>query len=70
MVASTVSGYLRENPGADFIVAFLITLIIAAFIYPFTEDIANELTNFAFFSLLAGVILQALALRRSNKNSE
>ena len=66
-MASTVSRislYLRDNPGADFIAAFIITLIIVALIYPYTEDIANELTNFAFFSLVAGVILQALSLRR------
>jgi hypothetical protein len=58
---------IRENPGADFIAAFIITLIIVALIYPITKDIANELTNFAFFSLVAGVILQALALRRDKK---
>jgi len=29
-----------------------------------TADIANELANFVFFSLVAGVILQALTTRR------
>jgi hypothetical protein len=64
---SRVSDYLRENPGADFIAAFIIALVLAALIYPFGPDIANEIVNFAFFSLVAGVILQILSLRRSNK---
>ena len=63
-MGSRISQYIRENPGADFIAAFIVTMIIIALIYPLTQDIANELTNFAFFSLVAGVILQALALRR------
>ena len=67
---SRISSYIRENPGADFIAAFIVTLIIVALIYPFTEDIANELTNFAFFSLVAGVILQVLALRNRREKSE
>lgn len=66
---SRISLYIRENPGADFIAAFIVALIIVALIYPFAEDIANELTNFAFFSLVAGVILQALALRRDKEDS-
>ena len=65
---SRISLYIRENPGADFFAAFIVALIIVAFIYSFDEDIANELTNFAFFSLVAGVILQALALRRDRGN--
>ena len=68
-MGSRISRYIRENPGADFIAAFLITLIIVALIYPITENIANELTNFAFFSLVAGVILQFLTLRRIKKTS-
>ena len=66
---SRISLYIRENPGADFIAAFIVALIIVAFIYPFAEDIANELTNFAFFSLVVGVILQALALRRKKEDA-
>ena len=66
---SRFSLYIRENPGADFIAAFIVALIIVAFVYSFDKDIANELTNFAFFSLVAGVILQALALRRDKEDS-
>ena len=61
---------MRENPGADFIAAFIAALILVAFIYPFVPDIANEIVNFAFFSLVAGVILQILSLRRSSKPSD
>jgi len=68
-MGSRISSYIRENPGADFILAFIIMLIIVALIYPFTPDLANELTNFAFFSLVVGVILQALTLRPNKENS-
>jgi len=60
---SKISRYILQNPGGDFVAASIATLILVAFIYPFAEDIANELTNFGFFSLVAGVILQVLALR-------
>lgn len=69
VMSPRISRYLHENPGADFIAAFIITLIIVALIYPFAADIANELTNFAFFSLVAGVILQTLTLRRNKKRT-
>lgn len=66
---SRVRLYIQDNPGADFITAFILVLIIVAFIYPFDQDIANGLTDFAFFSLIAGVILQVLALLRNKKDS-
>jgi hypothetical protein len=66
---SRISLYIRENPGADFIAAFIIMLLIVACVYPYDPDIADELTNFAFFSLVAGVILQVLALRRNKEDS-
>ncbi len=64
MFASKISRHLRENPGADFVAAFIIALIIIALVYLFDVEIANELANFAFFTLVAGVVLQILALWR------
>ena len=64
MSAPKLSRYLLENPGADFIAAFILALIVIAFIYPFHREIAEKVANFAFFSLVAGVVLQVLALRR------
>lgn len=44
--------------------AFIVSLIVIALVYPFSNDIANKIANFAFFSLVAGVILQVLSLDR------
>ena len=54
--------YTLENPGADFVAAFIVALIIVAIIYPLNQDMANEIMNFAFFSLIIGVVLQVIAL--------
>ena len=64
MSTSKLTGYLLENPGADFVAAFILALIVVAFVYPFDRYIADRVANFAFFSLVAGVVLQVLALRR------
>jgi len=63
---SRVSDYLRENPGGDFIIAFIVALMVVAVIYPFAPDVANEIVNFAFFSLVAGVALQILSSQRKS----
>ena len=59
-----LSRYLQENPGADFVAAFIVSLIVIALVYPFSRDIAEKIASFAFFSLVAGVILQALSMGR------
>jgi len=64
---SKIYHYILQNPGGDFIAASVVTLIFAAFIYPFAQDIANEIVTFAFSSLAAGLLLQILSLRRDNK---
>jgi hypothetical protein len=68
MSKSQLSGRLRENPGADFVVAFILALLIVAFAYPLDRDIADKIANFAFLSLVAGVALQILGLRTERKD--
>jgi len=67
---SKISRYILQNPGGDFVAASIATLILVAFIYPFAEDIANEIVTFALVSLIAGVILQVLTLRRHEHDSK
>jgi len=56
---SKIKGYLRENWGAPFIIAFMILLIAAAgYLSLGLENTANELAVYAYYCLVAGVILQ------------
>jgi Na+/H+-dicarboxylate symporter len=64
MTTSGLPRYLAENPGADFVAAFILALVFVAFIYPFSKDIAEKIMNVAFFSLIVGVILQVLSFKR------
>jgi len=51
--------YLRENPGAPFIIAFQVMLIVCAVLLAVgNETVANELTIYAFYCLVAGIIIQ------------
>ena len=63
---SQLSKHLQENPGADFVVAFILALLIVALVYPLDGEIANKIASFAFLSLVAGVVLQVLALGRTS----
>ena len=63
---SQLSKYLQENPGADFVVAFILALLIVALVYPLDRDIADKIVSFAFFSLVSGVVLQVLTLRQKD----
>ena len=62
-----ISHYLRENPGADFIAAFIVALIAATIVNFYDRDLANEYAMLAFFSLVASVILQTLTMRSRKK---
>ena len=54
-----VKGYVRENWGAPFIVGFMVLLIIAAgFLVMGLAVLANEVAVYAYYALVAGVVLQ------------
>ena len=69
---SRAPGYLKENPGAPFIIAFQAMLITCAIMMAQGgEEMANELAIYAFYSLVAGVILQFIAfLKYGGENEE
>ena len=66
--------YFKINWGAPFIIAFQALLISAAgYLAIGAEAIANELAVYAYYSLVAGVILQLvsyLKYERTNRKAE
>ena len=51
--------YVRENWGAPFILGFMLLLMVAAvFLAVGSEWLASEVANYAYFALVAGVVLQ------------
>lgn len=65
-----VKSYLRENWGAPFIIAFVILLTACAgLLATGNEGLANELAVYAYYLLVAGVLLQlACYLKYGRKN--
>ena len=63
--------YFKTNWGAPFVIAFQALLIAAAgYLAAEAEAIANELAVYAYYSLVAGVILQLASLLRERKENE
>jgi uncharacterized membrane protein len=59
---SAILNYLRENFGAPFIVAFIVSLMLAAsHLIENREALANEVAVYAYFFLVIGVLLQFLS---------
>ena len=58
-VSNRLKGYLRENWGAPFIVAFMVMLMAAAgYLCYGLEAVANDIAVYAYYSLVIGVALQ------------
>ena len=58
-VSKRLKGYLRENWGAPFIIAFMAMLLAAAgYLCYGMEAMANEIAVYAYYSLVIGVALQ------------
>ena len=58
-VSNRLKGYLRENWGAPFIVAFMVMLMAAAgYLCCGLEAVANDIAVYAYYSLVIGVALQ------------
>jgi len=58
-VFNYLKGYLKDNWGAPFIVAFMVMLLTAAgYIAEGLETVANDVAVYAYYSLVVGVILQ------------
>ena len=66
-----VKSYLRENWGAPFVVAFMGLLISAAgYLALGNEAFANELAVYAYYCLVAGVVLQLASYIRSERKGQ
>jgi len=57
-----IKKYLKENPGAPFIIAFIAMLITCSILVAYKRiSSANKLAIYAFYSLVIGVALQLIA---------
>ena len=61
-----VINYFKENLGAPFIIGFM-TLLTSAAIYLSLGDeaFAEKLAEYAYYSLVIGVILQLISLKKA-----
>jgi len=70
-VSRRLKGYLRENWGSPFVVAFMALLMAAAgFLCAGSEGMANELAVYAYYSLVLGVVLQLVCYLRYGGEEE
>jgi len=66
-----LKGYLRENWGSPLVVAFMALLMVAAgFLSVGSEEIANKVAVYAYYSLALGVILQLVCYLRYGGEEE
>jgi len=66
-----VRRFLRENPGASFIVGFQILLLVCAGLLIVGNSVwADGLGVVAYFSLVIGVVLQLIFSLRSGKQEK
>jgi len=67
-----IKGYFLENWGAPFIVAFMVLLLVAAASLSLgLSGLADEVAVYAYYALVAGVVLQlACFLKYSKRNGE
>jgi len=73
-IHAKIKGYFRENWGAPFILGFMLLLIVAAASLSIGLGVlANEVAIYAYYALVAGVVLQLVCFlkygeRDGNKN--
>jgi hypothetical protein len=66
-----LKNYFKANPGTPFILAFMILLLsAAALLATGRPNDANNIADYAFYSLVLGIAIQIVAtIRESRKNS-
>jgi hypothetical protein len=53
-----------ESLGTAFVIIFIVLLLAAAVSFSYNDyNLANQLSEYAYFSILIGVILEAISLR-------
>ena len=67
-----IKRYFRANFGAPFVIGFIVLLVVAAvFLAVGLEWLANEVANYAYFALFAGVVLQLVCfLKYGERNGD
>jgi hypothetical protein len=61
--------YFSENWGFPFIAGFLLLLFSSAILLAAGIDYAEQIANFAYFSLLVGVVLQLICFSKNRKKN-
>ena len=66
-----LKNYFKANPGTPFILAFMILLLLAAALLVVgRSNDADNVANYAFYSLVVGVAIQVgVVIRESRKHS-
>ena len=68
MFRSKVKGYIKENWGAPFILAFIALLIVAAGSLAIgSSSLANNVAVYSYYSLVVGVVLQLVCFLKYGK---
>jgi len=66
-----IKGYLRDNPGASFIIGFQVLLIVCAGLLILGNSVwAEGVAVVAYFSLVIGVVLQLVSFLRHGERVE
>lgn len=64
-VPPKIKKYLKDNPGAPFVIGFQLLLVVCAgLLIQGNSVMANEVAVYAYFSLVIGVVLQLIAYLR------
>lgn len=69
-IMSRIKRYFRENWGAPLIIEFILLLMVAAASLSIGLDfLANEVAVYAYYALVAGVVLQFVCFLKYGENS-
>jgi hypothetical protein len=70
-IPAKTNGYVRENWGAPFVIAFMLLLVVAAALLAIGLDfLADEVAVGAYFALVAGVVLQLVCFLKYGEKGE
>jgi len=69
--ASLIKEYFREHWGAPFVLGFMVLLMVAAVSLVYgLASLANEIAVYAYYCLIAGVVLQLVCFLKYGETTE
>lgn len=69
-VPARVKGYVKENWGAPFVLGFMALLLVAAVsLLMGLVVLADEVTGYTYYALVAGVVLQLICFLKYDKRN-